>query len=313
MTNAHIQRPLFVDDDEVLDNLDRPTHIGQTAVAYAPAREILTRATGFMDAYDFTLNPYSGCSFGCTYCYAAFFSRDVEKRDSWGYWVNVKENAVELMAKRKPGALDGKLIYMSSVTDPYQPVERELNLTRGILEIMAERHKPKLVVQTRSPLVVRDCDLFQRIEENGGRVQVNMTVTTDDEDIRRTFEPFCPSNMVRLRAIKEVQAAGIDTCITMTPLLLVNNNGDFADELIGTGVKKFIAQPFHFRQGKFLAGTRDGAYDLMAEKLGCGRDNFGNEYLERFEEFLRYSKTGSRIRAFRRWDGAKTGLRRRSS
>ena len=313
MTNAHIQRPLFVDDDEVLDNLDRSTQIGQTVVAYAPAREILTRATGFMDAYDFTLNPYSGCSFGCTYCYAAFFSRDAEKRDSWGYWVSVKENAVELMAKRKPGALDGKLIYMSSVTDPYQPVERELKLTRGILEIMAERHKPKLVVQTRSPLVARDCDLFQRIKKNGGRVQVNMTVTTDDEDIRRTFEPFCPSNPARLRAIKEVQEAGIDTCVTMTPLLLVNNNGDFADELIGTGVKKFIAQPFHFRQGKFLAGTRDGAYDLMAEKLGCGRDNFGNEYLERFEEFLRYSKTGSRIRAFRRWDGAKTGLRRRSS
>ena len=256
-----------------------PTHIGQTTiVSYAPAREILTKATGFMDAYDFTLNPYSGCSFGCTYCYAAFFSRDVEKRDSWGYWVNVKENAVDLMQKRKPGRLDGKLIYMSSVTDPYQPVERELRLTRGILEIMAERHKPKLVVQTRSPDVVRDCDLFQRIEKNGGRVQVNMTVTTDDEDIRRTFEPFCPSNPVRLRAIKEVQEAGIDTCITMTPLLLVNSNGDFADELIGTDVQKFIAQPFHFRQGKFLAGTRDGAYDLMAEKLGCGRENFGSEY-----------------------------------
>ena len=260
--------------------------VGQTAVSYAPARAILTRATGFMDAYDFTLNPYSGCSFGCTYCYAAFFSRDVEKRDSWGYWVNVKENAVELMAKRKPGTLDGKLIHMSSVTDPYQPVERELKLTRGILEIMTERHKPKLVIQTRSPDVVRDCDLFRKIEEKGGRVQVNMTVTTDDEEIRRTFEPFCPSNPVRLRAIKEVQEAGIDTCITMTPLLLVNNNGDFADDLIGTGVEKFIAQPFHFRQGKFLAGTRDGAYDLMAEKLGCGRDNFGNEYLERYREFF---------------------------
>ena len=261
---------------------DQPANVGQSLVAYASAREILTRATGFMDAYDFTLNPYSGCSFGCTYCYAAFFSRDAKRRNSWGYWVDVKENAVELMAKRKPGALDGKLIYMSSVTDPYQPVERELKLTRGILEIMAERHKPKLVVQTRSPTVVRDCDLFRKIEENGGRVQVNMTVTTDDEDIRRTFEPFCPSNMVRLQAIGEVRKEGIDTCITMTPLLMVTSPYAFADALIETGVQKFIAQPFHFQRGKFLAGTRDKAFDLMAEKLGCERESFREEYLEHY-------------------------------
>ena len=276
------QPSLFASDRVDPTAMDRPCQIGETTVCYAPAREILTRATGFMEAYDFTLNPYSGCSFGCTYCYAAFFSRDVEKRDSWGYWVNVKENAVELMEKRRPGALDGKLIYMSSVTDPYQPVERELQLTRGILEIMAERHKPKLVIQTRSPLVVRDCDLLRRIEDNGGRVQVNMTVTTDDEDIRRTFEPFCPSNPVRLQAIGEVQAAGVDTCITMTPLLLVSSPYAFADSLLATGVEKFIAQPFHFQRGKFLAGTREAAFDLMAEKLGCDRASFREEYMEHY-------------------------------
>ena len=263
--------------------LVRPDRIGDVALDYVRTREILTKASGFMDTYDYTLNPYSGCSFGCTYCYAAFFSRDVEKRDNWGYWVSIKENAVELLEKRKPGALDGKLIYMSSVTDPYQPVERQLELTRGLLGTMAERgDKPKLVVQTRSPDVVRDCDLFRRIEKNGGRVQVNMTVTTDDEDIRRTFEPFCPSNPARLRAIGEVRAAGVDTCITMTPLLLVSSPYAFADSLNETGVEKFIAQPFHFQRGKFLAGTRDKAFDLMAEKLGCDRVSFKEEYLEHY-------------------------------
>ena len=265
--------------------LEHPDQIGQTRIFYAPAREILTRATGFMDAYDFTLNPYSGCSFGCTYCYAAFFSRDVEKRDDWGYWVNVKENAVELLERRlekRPESLDDKHIYMSSVTDPYQPVERELKLTRRLLEVMADGHKPKLVVQTRSPDVVRDCDLFARIEGSGGQVQVNMTVTTDDEDIRRTFEPFCPSNIVRLKAIGEVRAAGIDTCITMTPLLLVSRPDAFADNLRDTGVEKFIVQPFHFQRGKFLAGTRDRAFDLMSEKLGCDWDSFKDEYMEHY-------------------------------
>ena len=267
--------------------VERPYQIGETKVAYAPAKEILTRASGFMDSYDFTLNPYSGCSFGCTYCYAAFFSRDAARRDSWGYWVGVKENAVTLLKSRKMGALDGKRIYMSSVTDPYQPVERSLGITRSLLQAMADRRdKPKLVVQTRSPDVVRDCDLFRCIEENGGRVQVNMTVTTDDEDIRRTFEPFCPSNPVRLKAIAEVQLAGVDTCITMTPLLLVGNPRVFADSLLDTGVQKFIVQPLHFRRGKFLAGTRDTALDLMAGKLQCDRKSLNTEYLDHYQRAL---------------------------
>ena len=283
MSSMNSQPKLF-DAFEESDHMEtRPCTIGETAVCYAPVKEIMTRATGFMGEYDFTLNPYSGCSFGCTYCYAAFFSRDIERRNNWGYWVDVKENAVELMARRKAGSLDGKRIYMSSVTDPYQPVDRQLELTRGILEVMVKNHKPKLVVQTRSPTVVRDCDLFRAIQEKGGRVQVNMTVTTDDEDVRRTFEPFCPSNMARISAIGEVRSEGIDTCITMTPLLIVTSPYAFADHLIETGVQKFIAQPFHFRRGKFLAGTREKALDLMAKKLDCDRESFHARYLEHYE------------------------------
>lgn len=265
-------------NDSIADK-PRPVHIGQAAVDYKLAARNPDQVTGFMGAYDFTLNPYSGCSFGCTYCYAAFFCCDVGERDSWGKWGTAKENAIALPDKRKPGALDGKRIYMSSVKDPHQPIERKLWITRGLLEIMAKRHKPQLVVQTRSPLVVWGCDLFRRIEDNGGRVQVNMTVTIDDED-------DCPSNLRRLAAIKEVQKAGIATCITITPLLLVNNNGGFANELLDPGVWKFIAQPFHFVRGKFMANTRDAALNLIAEKPGCDRSNLGEECLERYEEFF---------------------------
>lgn len=305
---------------EPAQDYSHPVRIGETAVSYADAGAILNRATGFMDAYDFTLNPYSGCSFGCSYCYAAFFSTTTEQRDNWGKWVRVKENAVDLMRKKINGKHKDKdgdwipnnesLIYMSSVTDPYQPIERRLELTRGLLKILASQdeppqelgttntlfalnapyktdeacHKPKLVVQTRSPDVVRDVDLFRRIEANGGRVQVNMTVTTDDEDIRRTFEPYCPSNMARLKAIKEVQAAGVQSCITMTPLLMVSDTNAFAESLLDTGVQKFIAQPFHFARGKFVASTRERAFDLMAEKLGCDRSSFQEVYLDHYRD-----------------------------
>ena len=242
MTSSPSQPSLFADrGEENPAPCPSPQRIAKNKVSYKSACEILTKATGFMNAYEFTLNPYSSCSFGYAYCYAAFFSRTKDNRDNWERWVVVKENVVELLRKRNPGALDGKMIYMSSVTDPYQPIEKELRITRGLLELVAKRHKPKMVVQTRSPLVTRDCKLFHYIEDNGGRVQVNMTVTTGDEDVRRAFDPFCPSNPRRLASVKGVQDAGIATCTTMAPLLLVNNNGDFADELIDTGVRKFIA------------------------------------------------------------------------
>ncbi len=263
----------------------RPDAIGQATADYAPATQILQNATGFMEAYDYTLNPYSGCSFGCTYCYAAFFSRTAEERESWGRWVRVKENAVALLEKekRRPSRrLEGKTIYMSTVTDPYQPIERQLELTRRLLEIMAN-HTPRLVVQTRSPLVTRDIDLFHAIERNGGRVQVNMTVTTDDEDVRKAFEPWCPSNANRLDAIREVAEAGVQTCITMTPLLLVNDPDRFASDLLATGVPRFIIQTFHFEKGKFTASTREEAIEIMSARLGCEPAAFRREYTAHYD------------------------------
>ncbi len=257
----------------------RPERIGKTAVEYTQARSILNRATGFLSSYDFTLNPFAGCSFGCTYCYAVRFSGRNDAEDSWGQWVDVKENAVGLIGKIPAGSLDGKRIYMSSVTDPYQSIERRARLTRGILEALVERHKPKMVVQTRSPDVTRDIDLFHALVECGGKVQVNMTVTTDDEELRRAFEPGCPSNTVRLNAVAEVQKAGIQSCITMTPLLLVRNAAAFADALLTTGVKRFITQPFHVGSAQFVAGTRQAALQMMAERLGCGAQDVVRQHM----------------------------------
>ena len=196
---------------------DKRTSVGKSKVEYKNASSILTKASGFMESYDFTLNPYSGCSFGCTYCYAAFFSRTEEQRNNWGYWLTVKENALQLLKKFRKKPLSGKTIYMSSVTDPYQPLERELKLTRSLLQELADFHQPRLVIQTRSQIASRDIDLFKQFKA----IQVNMTITTDSETVRKVFEPLCPSNTSRLKAIKEINDAGVNACITMTPLLPV--------------------------------------------------------------------------------------------
>lgn len=249
------QISMFIEDDS------RPNKLGQTSIHYKKAASLLNPTSGFMSSYDFTLNPYSGCGFGCTYCYAAFFARDNSQKENWGYWVNVKDNALELLKKFRNKPLLNKSIYLSSVTDPYQPIERKLKLTRSILKELLDYHKPRLVIQTRSPLVVRDIDLLKQFEA----VQVNMTITTDSERVRKVFEPLCPSNSVRLTAIKEVSDARVNSCITMTPLLPVEDPHGFARLLLSTNINKFIIQPFHQDRGKFTAGTRQEAIQLFSE------------------------------------------------
>jgi DNA repair photolyase len=240
---------------------EKRTSVGKSEVTYKNASSILTEAKGFMASYDYTLNPYSGCSFGCAYCYAAFFSRTEEQRKNWGYWVNVKENALQLLVKFRKKSLRDKTLYMSSVTDPYQPIEKELNLTRSLLKELLDFHQPRLVIQTRSPIATRDIDLFKQFKV----IQVNMTITTDSETVRKVFEPLCPSNGSRLKAIKEINAAGVNTCITMTPLLPIENAEEFAKKLLDTGIKKFIIQPFHSDKGKFVASTGEKARQLVKE------------------------------------------------
>src|SRR5690349_10215987 len=99
------------------------------------ARSILSRATGYIrdGGFDFTLNAYSGCAFACPYCYAAFFADSLVRKETWGQWVAVKHNAVELVL-RQGSRIEGKSVFMSSVTDPYQPLELRLQLTRQLLE-----------------------------------------------------------------------------------------------------------------------------------------------------------------------------------
>ena len=264
----------------LFDNEDKKKSIGSTVIDYTSASSILTKTTGFMEGYDYSLNPYSGCSFGCSYCYAAFFSRNKDKMDNWGKWLTVKENALSLLMKFRKKPLIDKTVYISSVTDPYQPIEKELELTRSILKELLDYHQVRLVIQTRSQLVTRDIDLLQKFKT----IQVNMTVTTDSEKVRKVFEPYCTGNKQRIKAIKEIHNAGIQSCITMTPLLPVENPQEFAKTLLDTGITKYIIQPFHKDKGKFVAGTRAEAMKILEEF--CWSDKEYERVLKVMQELI---------------------------
>jgi DNA repair photolyase len=241
------------------------------------ARSIFSPATGFIKrgGFDWTCNPYLGCSFGCTYCYATFLPQNPRPASDWGKWFSAKSNAAEL-ARKQAKKVAGRAVYLSSVTDPYQPAERSLLLTRGILEAIAP-HQPRLVVQTRGPLVVRDIDVLRQFDA----VRVNVSVPTDSEDVRKRFEPKAPPLERRWLALEELSAAGVPVGVCVTPTLPLADPAGFADRIAQLSPAVTVTQDFHDSRGGFGADTGAEAVKL--------RDalNWGEAEYRRFVETLR--------------------------
>src|SRR5580704_5726563 len=191
------------------------------------ARSIFSPATGFIrrGGFDWSCNPYVGCSFGCIYCYAMFLPQNRRPKEDWGKWFQAKVNAVEVARKQAP-KVAGQNVYLSSVTDPYLPAERSLLLTRGILEALLP-HQPRLLVQTRGPMVVRDLDVLRQFRS----VRVNMSIPTDSETVRQTFEPKAPALEKRWQAAAEVKASGVAVGICVTPMLPLEDPDGFVQRL----------------------------------------------------------------------------------
>ena len=252
---------------------------GRTSIHHIDSKSILTPASGFMSQYKFTLNPYGGCAFGCEYCYARFFAPSSEQRETWGQWVLVKTNARELIASAcRSGVLkSGDAVYMSSVTDPYQPVERRLGLTRAVLEaILDSGVQPRLTIQTRSPLVTRDIDLFERFE----KLRVNVTITTDSEEVRLRYEPHCPSIRARIKAAAALSAAGVRIGISISPMLPLKDAEAFGATLADLRADEYVTQYLKPGRSQFAAGTSIEALRRVRE------DGWGVREYRRAREVL---------------------------
>jgi DNA repair photolyase len=170
--------------------------------------------------FESSINPYRGCEHGCIYCYARptheylGFSAglDFESR------IMVKENAPELLAAElssprwKPQTL-----VMSGVTDPYQPVERRLRITRRCLEVLARFRNPVAMI-TKNQLVTRDLDLLGELAAHDAAA-VNISITSLDPKLQRVLEPRTSTPRARLEAIRELRAAGVPVGVMTAPII----------------------------------------------------------------------------------------------
>ncbi len=184
-------------------------------------RHVLNRCNAPRLPFDWTINPYRGCEFGCTYCYArythGFFDltswRDFERK------IFVKKEAATSLARAlRRRALHGQPIAIGTATDPYQPAERHHGVTRSLLETFLQAEGLEISITTKSPLVLRDLDLLAALDRVHS-ITVHVTVTTVDRRLARRVERYAPEPAARLRTVSKLAAEGIATSIFCMPLM----------------------------------------------------------------------------------------------
>ncbi len=177
-------------------------------------KSVLTRSG--IPGVDYCINPYVGCFHGCRYCYATFMKRFTGHTEAWGSFVDVKVNSPEVLQRQLQRKARGRVM-ISSVTDAYQPIEAKYKLTRKCLEVLLQYQFP-VDILTKSPLVLRDLDLIKEFKD----IEVGVTVTTNDEKIRKVFEPKAPSITARINTLKKLHNNGINTYAFIGPVLPMN-------------------------------------------------------------------------------------------
>ncbi|WP_328700399.1 PA0069 family radical SAM protein [Caenimonas soli] len=197
----------------------------RTMVTLREAKSIISRNSSPDLGFDQSINPYQGCEHGCIYCFArpthAYLGLspgiDFETK------IFVKANAAELLRKElaskkyQPG-----LIALGASTDPYQPIDRKLGITRQVLEVLAECNAP-VAVTTKSALIVRDIDLLAPMAAKG-LLRVHMSIATLDNELGRKMDPRANAPAKRLEAIRELSREGIPVSIYSSPMIPAIND-----------------------------------------------------------------------------------------
>ena len=199
----------------------------KTTVTAERARSIISRNDSPDIAFEQSINPYKGCEHGCIYCYARPSHAYLNLSPGLDFETRLfyKPNAAELLDQelRKPG-YQVRNICVGANTDPYQPIERKLEVTRGILQVLARFRHPVGII-TKGAMIERDLDLLMDLGRDR-LVGVAITLTTLDPELKRTLEPRASSPQARLRVMRKLSAAGIPVRVMFSPVIPFVNDAE---------------------------------------------------------------------------------------
>jgi DNA repair photolyase len=193
---------------------------------------------------DYSLNPYRGCQHNCAYCYVPNVLHI--KRENWGGFVDIKSNIPVVLARELKRKNKG-VIGLSTVTDPYQSVEKKYNLSRFCLEQILKYDFP-VCIQTKSALVTRDIDIISKFTDS----EVMFSIGTLDDTQRKKLEPFSSSINDRLKAMKRIKEGGIKTTVFFGPIyptIKFEEISDIVDTFVDYGASEIMMDKFNLKPG----------------------------------------------------------------
>jgi len=269
----------------------------------------VARAGSFRPLFLTPASACVGCPHGCIYCYAEFMRGVTGHEEAWGEFLDAKDFDAASLVKFA-ASHGGERVFMSSVTDCYNPYEARFGATRKVLEAVAGSDT-NLQILTKSSLVTRDIDLLRTMPN----VRVGVSLSAVDESLRRMLEPRASPVAARIAAIKKLRAAGVKTYIFVAPIFpkitpvfdIISRYGDAADEIwfdrlnlypnFRDKILAFIGRNFPellplYKQ-IYLFGD-DGYFERLAGEIRlAAQEKFGSESGERVRIFFERRKSGA--------------------
>lgn len=260
--------------------LEAKRRVGYFEIA---AQSVINRCSGQRKIFDWTVNPYRGCEYGCQYCYARytheFMELPVEEFET-RIFVKAWDEGMWRRDLRK--VKRGDTVAFGTATDCYQPAERRYGLMRKMLEAMQGAAGLRIGITTKSDLVERDADLLVKLAERN-RVRVFVTITTMNAALARQTEAYAPGPELRMAAVRELAGRGLDVGVSASPVLPLLTDREDSLDLVAraaraSGAKTFHAHPLFLRSsaaavflpwlerefphlaGRYRERYRDGAY-----------------------------------------------------
>jgi DNA repair photolyase len=239
------------------------------------AKTLLSSIKEGIDEYfgiRYSMNLYRGCQFGCIYCDSRSTCYGIENFSD----ILIKENALELLEKELRSKRKKGTIGTGSMNDPYMPVEKKMELTRGALKLMRKYRFPVHII-TKGDLVVRDVDLLKEISKI--YAAVSFTITASDDNLAKQIEPHAPSSSSRFEAIKKLSSEGIYTGVVLTPILpFITDTKENIEEII-VRAKESGAQYILCWMGMTM---REGQREYFYNELDKRFPGLKEKYIKRY-------------------------------